>query len=135
MHLVKSPESCFMDPDQSVSEAGPAKKKRTGSGRGRFTCPELDPLSQVAILVCSPAPPHEPIYVNDRVSALLGRQPDDVVGNSSFWMNAVHPEDAPQLLSGFFHLFTRGYHIYDYRFLRADGSDKRLLVELHLHRR
>ncbi len=125
-----------MEPDEEApAVTGPRKKSPAGPRRMQFNCPELDPLSQVAILVCSPTPPHEPVFINDRVSALLGRESKDIVGNSSFWMNTIHAEDRPQLLSGFFHICSRGYHIYDYRFLRADGACKRLLVELHLHRR
>jgi PAS domain S-box-containing protein len=96
---------------------------------------ELVPLTQVATMVCAPTPPHTPFYVSGNLVSFLGYEPREIVGNSSFWMNSVHSEDIPQLLSGFFHLFTRGYHIYDYRFLRKDGACKRLLVELRLHRR
>jgi PAS domain S-box-containing protein len=96
---------------------------------------ERDPMSDVAVLVCAPTPPHAPFFVSGNIASLLGYGPQELVGNTSFWMKTVHPEDFPQLLSGFFHLFTRGYHIYDYRFLRKNGAYKRLLVELRLHRR
>lgn len=98
-------------------------------------CRELDPLSRVVILVCAPTPPHAPFFVSGNISTVLDYEPEEIVGNTSFWMNTVHSGDTPQLLSGFFHLFTRGHHVYDYRFLRKDGACKRLLVELHLHRR
>jgi PAS domain S-box-containing protein len=97
--------------------------------------PPLDFASQVVILVCAPTPPHAPFFISENISTILDCEPEEIVGNSSFWMKTVHPEDIPQLLSGFFHLFIRGYHIYDYRLLRKDGTCKRMLLELHLHRR
>jgi PAS domain S-box-containing protein len=111
------------------------KKRSTPPDPENCCCRETDPLSQVAILVCAPTPPHAPFFVSGNISTILDYKPEEIVGNPSFWMNTVHSEDAPQLLSGFFHLFTRGHHIYDYRFLRKDGACKRLLVELRLHRR
>ena len=117
-------------------ESRPYSKSRSTASNGKYAHrQELDPLSQVVILVCAPTPPHAPFFISGNISTILDYQPEEIIGNSSFWMNTVHSEDTPQLLSGFFHLFTRGYHIYDYRFLRKDGSCKRLLVELHLHRR
>lgn len=107
----------------------------TAPGRGYADRRALAPLSQVMILACTPTPPHAPFFVSKNISTVLGYEPEEVIGNHSFWMNAVHTGDTPQLLSGFFHLFTRGLHIYDYRFLRKDGASKPLLVELHLHRR
>jgi PAS domain S-box-containing protein len=92
-------------------------------------------LSHVTILVCAPTPPHTPFFASGNISSLLGYEPREIVGNTSFWMRYIHTEDAPQLLSGLFHLFTRGTHVYDYRFIKKDGTYKRLLVELHLHRR
>jgi PAS domain S-box-containing protein len=97
--------------------------------------PAPDFESRMVILVCAPTPPHAPFFVSENSSTILDYKPEEIVGNSSFWMKTVHPEDTPQLLSGFFHLFIRGYHVYDYRLLRKDGTSKRMLVELHLHRR
>jgi PAS domain S-box-containing protein len=111
------------------------KSKTLSPGSEKNCCRELDPMSPVAILVCAPTPPHAPFFVSENISTVLDYEPEEIVRNPSFWMNTVHTEDTPQLLSGFFHLFTRGHHVYDYRFLRKDGACKRLLVELHLHRR
>jgi PAS domain S-box-containing protein len=118
------------------TEPMPYQKSRANfPDRENGCCREFDPLAQVVILVCAPTPPHAPFFVSKNISTVLDHDPGEIVGNPSFWMNTVHPEDTPQLLSGFFHLFTRGHHVYDYRFLRKDGACKRLLVELHLHRR
>ena len=128
----------FMESDAGLfSEARPApyQNNKSESATGtRFNYRKPDPLSQVVILVCAPTPPHAPFFISGNISTILGYKPEEIIGNRSFWMNTVHTEDTPQLLSGFFHLFTRGYHIYDYRFLRKDGACKQLLVELHLHR-
>lgn len=87
------------------------------------------------ILVCSPTPPHAPFYASDDFDAVLGLGAREIVGNAAFWETRVHTEDVPQLLSGFFHLFTRGYHIYEYRFLNKHGTYTTLLCEIHLRSR
>jgi len=101
---------------------------------------EPDPRSEdfafpTTILACSPTPPHAPFYASDDIGATLGLGAQEVVGNAAFWETRVHTEDVPQLLSGFFHLFTRGYHAYEYRFLNKHGAYTSLLCEMHLHSR
>ncbi len=127
--------SCESGPLAEMEQRPYQKNRSSPPDRENCCCRETDPLSQVAILVCAPTPPHAPFFVSGNISTVLDYGPEEIVCNPSFWMNTVHTEDIPQLLSGFFHLFTRGLHIYDYRFLRKDGAFKRLLVELHLHRR
>lgn len=82
----------------------------------------------------TPVPPYAPLAVSGEIQNLLGYAPGEVIGNPHFLMNAVHPEDLPQLISGLFHLFLRGYHLYEYRFLRKTGSYVRMLAEIHLVR-
>jgi PAS domain S-box-containing protein len=82
----------------------------------------------------TPVPPYVPLAVSGDIQTLLGYAPGEVIGNPHFLMNAVHPEDLPQLISGLFHLFLRGCHIYEYRFLRKNGSYVRMLAEIHLIR-
>ncbi len=86
------------------------------------------------VLLCTPVPPHTPLYAGANLRSLLDYDPAEITGRASFWTDCIHGEDIPQLLSGFFHLFTRGYHLYEYRFRNKDGSFVPLLAELHLHR-
>ncbi|MHB8844692.1 MAG: LuxR C-terminal-related transcriptional regulator [Nitrospirota bacterium] len=86
------------------------------------------------IIKYSPLPPHVPIFVSDNISDHLGYEPGDVIGNPSFLIDMVHPDDFDQFISSLFHLFIRGSHLYDYRLLRKDRSISRMIVELQLHR-
>lgn len=86
------------------------------------------------IIKYSPLPPHVPIFVSDNVSDYLGYEPGDVIGNPNFLINTVHPDDFDQFISSLFHLFIRGFHLYDYRLLRKDRSISRMIVEIRLHR-
>lgn len=86
------------------------------------------------IIKYSPLPPHVPIFVSDNISDHLGYEPGEVIGNPNFLINTVHPDDFAQFISSLFHLFIRGFHLYDYRLLRKDRSISRMIVELRLHR-
>ena len=86
------------------------------------------------VIKYSPLPPHVPLFVSDNISDYLGYEPGDVIGNPSFLIDTVHPDDFDQFISSLFHLYIRGFHLYDYRLLRKDRSISRMIVELRLHR-
>ena len=45
---------------------------------------------------------------------MLRYEPSDFVKVSSFWVDHIHPEDAPRILAGLSVLFeSRGFHVQD----------------------
>ncbi len=123
---MPKPDKPFTGPSKTAQAvAGPLEEGRK---------PSLDDAPPTALIDYTPMPPYIPLFASENIAAHLGYEPGDIIGNPSFLTNTIHPEDLPQLLSGLFHLFIRGYHVYEYRFLRKNGTYSRMLAELHLIR-
>ena len=61
-------------------------------------------------------------YMSERVSAMLGFEPQDFVGDPEFWERRVHPEDLRPTLAQIPRLWKEGQHAFEYRFLHKDGT-------------
>ena len=61
-------------------------------------------------------------YVSERVSAMLGFEPQDFVGHPEVWERRVHPEDLRPALSQVPRLWKEGQYAFEYRFLHRDGT-------------
>lgn len=73
-------------------------------------------------------------YVSGNVSTFTGYKPEDLTADSSFWVDHVHPEDAPRAFEEIPKVFDRGFHEYEYRWRSADGSYKWFLDIMRLVR-
>jgi PAS domain S-box-containing protein len=118
--------------DRKISS--PARRTRVrglaAAGRSELRPAEFLPLT----IDLTPVPPYVPLAVSGDVQSRLGFSPGEIVGNPHFLLKTIHPEDRSQFISGLFHLFLRGYHVYEYRVMRKDGSYVRKLVQMHLVR-
>jgi PAS domain S-box-containing protein len=61
-------------------------------------------------------------YVSERVSAMLGFEPQDFVGHPEVWERRVHPEDLRPAMSQVPRLWREGQYAFEYRFLHRDGT-------------
>src|SRR5262249_35050272 len=52
----------------------------------------------------------------------LGYEPSDYLESPDFWRRCVHPDDLPGVEAEFGHLFKKGHHAAEYRFLKKDGT-------------
>jgi PAS domain S-box-containing protein len=96
---------------------------------------QVDTSSKNNIIICSlPMPPHVPFFISGDIGKTLGYEPEDVIGNTNFWVNTIHMADIPQLFTGFYHMFIRGYHVYEYRLRCKNGTYKQMLLQILLHR-
>ena len=73
-------------------------------------------------------------YVSNNVHSFTGYKPEQLVGDSSFWVDRIHPDDAPRAFEEIPKVFDRGFHEYEYRWRSADGSYKWFLDILRLVR-
>lgn len=73
-------------------------------------------------------------YVSGNISTFTGYKPEDLTADSSFWVDHIHPDDAPRAFEEIPKVFDRGFHEYEYRWRSADGSYKWFLDILRLVR-
>ncbi len=71
-------------------------------------------------------------FISDNIKMQLGYDPQEFVEDPNFWIDTIHPEDRPRVISGLSSLFKKGYHIHEYRFQHKDGSYRWMLDELRL---
>ncbi|MCC3530654.1 MAG: PAS domain S-box protein [Microcoleus sp. PH2017_22_RUC_O_B] len=71
-------------------------------------------------------------YISDNVKAIVGYDPQEVLADSKFWANRIHPEDLPQFIVNFSALSVGKNCICEYRFLHKDGMYRWLRTELKL---
>ncbi|MUG99757.1 PAS domain S-box protein [Scytonema sp. UIC 10036] len=61
-------------------------------------------------------------FVSDNITQKLGYTVQNVKGDPMFWINHIHPEDAPCMMDKLPGLLKTGKQIYEYRFLHRDGT-------------
>ncbi|MFC1667683.1 PAS domain-containing protein [Candidatus Omnitrophota bacterium] len=73
-------------------------------------------------------------YISDNVKRITGYEPKDFIGNSSFWIDNVHPEDRQCVLGDLPMLLKNNYCRHEYRFRKKDGSWLWMHDEMHVVR-
>ena len=63
-----------------------------------------------------------PTFVSQNIKDLLGYEQRDYLESPDFWRRCVHPDDLAGVEAEFGHLFKKGRHTVEYRFLKKDGS-------------
>ena len=63
-----------------------------------------------------------PTFVSQNIKDLLGYEQRDYLESPDFWRRCVHPDDLAGVEAEFGHLFKKGRHTLEYRFLKKDGS-------------
>lgn len=93
-------------------------------------------LSMTSVVVFSSKPEgdYRTTFITSNVSQVLGYAPEDFLGDSRFWINQVHPEDASAIAENLLPLFVQGRHQYEYRFLHQDGNYRWVREDLRLLR-
>ncbi len=75
------------------------------------------------------------LYVSDNVQSLTGYSSDQITADASFWVDRVHPDDAPRIFEEQHEVFDGGLHEYEYRWRTVGGSYRWFLDVHHLLRR
>jgi len=74
-----------------------------------------------------------PTFVSQNIRDWLGYEPREYLEDAEFWRRCVHPDDLAAVEAESVHLFKKGHHTTEYRFLKQDGSycwvnDKQRLI-------
>ncbi len=88
--------------------------------------------SPAVIYTCQPEDDCTPTFVSDNVTDRLGYEPDEFLENRRFWLDRVHPDDAPHVCGEISRLMEQGHHLIEYRFLHKDGSYRWICDQMKL---
>ncbi len=61
-------------------------------------------------------------FISENIKELLGYEPEKFIDNPQSWIDCVHPEDLPILLSQLPDLLEKGFIVSEYRFKHIDGT-------------
>lgn len=78
--------------------------------------------SPAVIYSCKTSSGFPTTFISDNIIAMLGYEAREFTQDSKFWLNHIHPEDAPitQKMSQI--ILKQGYLTLEYRFLHKDGN-------------
>lgn len=71
-------------------------------------------------------------FVSENIRQRLGYEPQDIVGNPSFWFDRVHPDDIAGAIAEGSRLFEQEYCTLEYRFRHQNGAYRWLHDEMSL---
>ncbi len=74
------------------------------------------------IYASDPAGDFKITYVSGNAQHILGYAPEQMVSDTNFWFNHIHPDDIDQMFSSLPLLFTEGQRTYEYRFMNSSGD-------------
>jgi PAS domain S-box-containing protein len=90
--------------------------------------------SPAVVYACKPGGDYGVTFISENVTPQLGYDSREFIEDSAFWVNRIHPEDAPAVLSELTRLFEVGDYVHEYRFLHKDGTYRWMRDESRLVR-
>ncbi|NEP09571.1 MAG: PAS domain S-box protein [Symploca sp. SIO2C1] len=86
------------------------------------------------IYSCHPDGDYPTTFVSENSKDILGYTTQEWLADPKFWVNRIHPEDAPRIFANLSPLFEEGRDIHEYRFLHKNGTYRWLRDEAKLVR-
>ncbi len=87
--------------------------------------------ASVAIYTARTSGHYGPTSITENVREMLGYEPEELIADSTFWIDRVHPEDRRRILTELPRL-ERGVCTYEYRFQHKDGTYRWMRDEMRL---
>ncbi|MCS6793647.1 MAG: PAS domain S-box protein [Oscillatoriaceae bacterium SKYG93] len=88
--------------------------------------------SPVVIYSCQPNQDYTLTFISDNITERLGYKPEELLENSSFWLELVHPDDALYVGEEISRLMKQGHNLIEYRFRHKDGSYRWICDQMKL---
>lgn len=80
-------------------------------------------LSSPGVLYsCEPSGDYPATFLSDNAGSVFGYTADEFLGDPSFWIQHIHPEDLAEVMTSAAKIIEHGLHRHEYRFLHRDGS-------------
>ncbi len=103
---------------------------RSSEARLRY----LVSASPGVVYTCAAVEPYGVTYISENVRTLLGFEPQQFTEDPGFWINHIHPDDAPRVLSEAPSRFDNDHYVHEYRFENQTGEFRWMRDELRLVR-
>jgi PAS domain S-box-containing protein len=134
IHLENAPV-----PEQDLPEAlhrDIAERERTRKelAKAQARLRHLVEFSPAVLYCCDPNADYCATFVSTNVRWLLGYEPRDFIDNPRFWVEHIHPDDAPATRANVVEAIKLDYYVHEYRFRRSDGSYRWLRDEFRIVR-
>ena len=92
-------------------------------------------VSPGAVYACKAYGDFGATFISAQSESIVGYPPEKFIDESSFWIDHVHPDDRPRVLSWLEEIIKDGdAHAHEYRFLHGDGSYRWMHDELRVMR-
>lgn len=65
---------------------------------------------------------YAPTFVSDNVQNFTGHVVEEIIGNSRFWLEHVHPDDVSKVRKDMSTLYKKGEVVFEYRLEKKDGN-------------
>jgi adenylate cyclase len=121
-HLIRSADGVPKEIVGSWSDITARKAAEDAKAAAHARVARLLSGSPAVIYSYKAAGDFAPTFVSENIRDWLGYEPQQYLEDADFWRRAVHPEDLTRVEAESVHLFKRGRHTVEYRFLRKDGT-------------
>jgi PAS domain S-box-containing protein len=74
------------------------------------------------IYSCQPSGDYATTFISENAGKVLGYEAAELLGSPSFWMEHIHPDNKPGVLTALAKLPAQGHQTLEYRFRHKDGS-------------
>lgn len=88
--------------------------------------------SPTVIYTCQASSGYKIASVSENVKALLGYEPNELLRESGFWINLIHPQDHAKVLSEYSRVFKQKHLVLEYRVLHKNNIYRWMRDEMRL---
>jgi len=93
---------------------------------------QLLEASPAVVYRCEPGGDYPATFISQNVRRQLGYEPEEFTDDPKFWAEHIHPDDRQGVIDGLQHLFEKGLHSHQYRFMHKEGTYRWMHDELRL---
>ena len=120
-HLVRSIDGKPLEIVGSWSDITARKTAEEAEAAAHARLSQLLTSSPAVIYSYKATGDFAPTFVSENIRDWLGYEPQEYLDNADFWRRRVHPDDLAAVEAESVHLFKKGRHTVEYRFLKKDG--------------
>ncbi|WP_048709236.1 PAS domain-containing protein [Microvirga massiliensis] len=121
-HLIRDEAGAPLEIIGSWSDISARKQAEEAKDDAQSRLTRLLAASPAVVYSFEACGDYRPTFVSENIRDWLGYEPWEYLESPDFWRRCVHHDDLAAVEAEFSHLFERGRHTVEYRFLKSDGS-------------